>query len=112
MQAYNALVERRRKTETVMKADRDENTTGPQMAITARYLERLGREIEVQRQAVDAAQHRCEEHRQSLIEAMQKRKTLEKLKEHGLKAYLQDLNREEEQFINEMAINRHILNAN
>ena len=41
---------------------------------------------------------------------MQKRKTLEKLKEKGFKVYLQELDQEEQKFINEMAISRFNMN--
>jgi flagellar biosynthesis chaperone FliJ len=44
--------------------------------------------------------------REALLAAMQKRKTLDKLKDNGLRAYMENLSREEEKFINEMAISR------
>ena len=105
------MVALRKKTEADMERENHKSTTGPQMAIYAQYLERLDRQITAQQVVMTQAHQKCEIKRQELMVAMQKRKTLEKLKEHGLNAYLQNLNHEEEKFINEMAINRHILNA-
>ena len=106
-----ALIDVRDKTEGEMSGRTHRKPSGPHMALTARYLERLGRQITAQRQVMNKAQQLCEQKRQGLITAMQKRKALEKLKEYGLNAYLQNLDHEEEKFINEMAINRHILNT-
>jgi flagellar FliJ protein len=105
------LIAQRNHTEAERGVEADPARTGARLAMVATYLERLARQINAQRRVLMEAQHRCEEKRQVLIAAMQKRKTLDKLKEHGLKAYLANLNREEEKFINEMAINRHILNT-
>jgi len=105
------LIAQRSHTEAERGVDGDTARTGARLAMVATYLERLARQVSAQRSLLLEAQQRCEEKRQNLIAAMQKRKTLDKLKEHGLKAYLDNLNREEEKFINEMAINRHILNA-
>lgn len=105
------LIAQRSLTEAERGADGDTAQTGARLAMVATYLEQLARQVSAQRRVLMEAQHRCEEKRQDLIAAMQKRKTLDKLKEHGLTAYLDNLNREEEKFINEMAINRHILNA-
>ena len=104
------LVEARRKTESTMQDDSENATTGPHLVVYTRYLQRLARQITAQQRRIREAQELCEEKRQRLIIAMQKRKTLEKLKANSLKQYLQHLNHEEEKFINEMAINRHILN--
>ena len=86
------------------------STTAPQLTSYHAYLRRLSMDIASQRLELRRAEKACEQKRQALVLAMQKRKTLEKLKENGLRAYLQNLNQEEEKFINEMAINRFILN--
>ena len=52
------------------------------------------------------AEKQLEEKREVFLDAMQKRKTLDKLKEKGLKAHIESLNSEEQKFISEMAISR------
>ena len=111
VRALAALVELRSKTEAQMSREKHTKTTGAHMTMVTQYLERLARQIEERQREMRKAQKKCEKKRQGLIAAMQKRKTLEKLKAHGLSAYLQHLDHEEEKFISEMAINRHILNT-
>jgi flagellar protein FliJ len=77
-----------------------------QLAIYQRFIQRIGDDIAAQKIEVEKIETECQAIRTNLLEAMQKRKTLERLKEKGLHAYLDDLSREEEKFINEMAINR------
>jgi flagellar FliJ protein len=105
------LIESRSQTEAELKRQGDGEHTGPGIVMYTRYLERIARQIEDRRSAVSEATAQCDRRRRELVAAMQKRKTLETLKEHGLEAYLRSLNQEEEKFINEMAINRYILNS-
>lgn len=72
------------------------------------YLEQLSKDIEKQRQCVVKAESKFIAIRNDLIEAMKKRKSLEKLKEQQFKAYQQKIQRTERNFMDEVAINRHI----
>jgi flagellar FliJ protein len=100
------LVDLRDRTEKDLKARQKDGVTGPQLTMYSNYLNKLGSDIFSQNHKVAQAEKNLGDKREALLEAMQKRKTLDKLKEKGLKAYLDRLSREEEKFINEMAISR------
>jgi flagellar FliJ protein len=69
------------------------------------FIEQLSKNLEKQEERVLDAEKKVDTKREDLIEAMKKRKTVEKLKEKGLKAYRQDLLKKEMNFLNEVAIN-------
>ncbi len=73
------------------------------------FLQRLAADIEAQQGRIQEAEKVCTLKREELLIAMKKRKTLDRLKEKGEQVYKAQLNREEEKFINEMAINRFAL---
>jgi flagellar export protein FliJ len=102
----NRLIDLRNKTEKDLKAMQNGGTTGPHMTIFSNYLNKLASDIFSQHHQVAEAEKKMEKTREALLAAMQKRKTLDKLKEKGLKAHMDRLSREEEKFINEMAISR------
>ena len=103
------LTKLRERTEQDLKSKQKESITGPYLAIYNNYLNKLASDIFSQTHKLSDAQKNLETARQALLEAMQKCKTLDKLKEKGLKAHMESLNSEEEKFINEMAINRFSL---
>jgi flagellar FliJ protein len=80
-----------------------------QAAMYRSYLQRLSADIKAQSDKVSKAEKVCEEKRNALLTAMKKRKALDKLKERGEQAFLEQLNSQEMKFINEMAINRFTL---
>ncbi len=100
------LIELRNRTEQDMKTKQNGGITGPYLAIFSDYLNKLASDIFSQQHKVTGAEKNLEKSREAVLAAMQKRKTLDKLKEKGLKAYMSRLSSEEEKFINEMAISR------
>jgi flagellar protein FliJ len=100
------LIDRRNKTEKDLIARQDGGTTGPHLTIFSNYLNKLASDIFSQNHKVADAEKNLEKTREALLEAMQKRKTLDKLQEKELKAHMERLSREEQKFINEMAISR------
>lgn len=82
-----------------------------QLEIYQRFMMRIDGEIEEQNRKVEEIEADCQQIRLQLMEAMQKRKTLERLKENELNQYMEELSREEQKFINEIAINRFNLNG-
>jgi flagellar protein FliJ len=100
------LIDLRNQTEQQMKIKQNGGVTGPHLTIFSNYLDTLASDIFSQHHIVDEAEKNLDKTREALLTAMQKRKTLDKLKEKGLKAYLDRLSRDEEKFINEMAISR------
>lgn len=97
----------RDKTENDLKNMQQKRITGPQLAIYNNYLDQVASDIFAQKFKLSNAQKEFEKKRDALLDAMQQRKTLDKLKEKGLKAHLEQLSHEENKFINEMAISRH-----
>jgi flagellar FliJ protein len=100
------LIDQRNRTEMDLKARQNDGTTGPHLTIFSNYLSKLASDIFSQNHKVAEAEKNLERTREALLLAMQKRKTLDKLKEKELKAHTDRLSREEEKFINEMAISR------
>lgn len=99
----------RARTEADFRQQDPHGVSAAQTSLYRQYLERLGVEIAERQRQVKTAEAQCEEQRQALMDAMQKRKTLDRLKEKDAQTFLVDSNREEEKFINEMAINRFTL---
>lgn len=70
------------------------------------YLEGLARNMALQHEKVNASEQQFTEKRQDLIEAVKKRKSLEKLKEKKLAAYTHELMKLDQDFLDEVAICR------
>jgi flagellar export protein FliJ len=101
------LIHLRSKTEQNLKVKQNGGgITGPYLTIFSNYLNKLASDIFAQNHNVAEAEKKLDNTREALLVAMQKRKTLDKLKENGLKAHMRRLSSEEEKFINEMAISR------
>jgi len=75
----------------------------PDMLLYGAYLQRLDRDLEAQQQRVTGAERQANQKRQSLVEALKKRKILEKLKESDQKNYLKALTERERKFIDDIA---------
>jgi flagellar protein FliJ len=71
------------------------------------YLERLKEDIELHMKRVAAAERNVAQKRQALLDAMKKRKILEKLKEKQLQAYLKAETGREQRFADESAAQQH-----
>jgi flagellar FliJ protein len=75
----------------------------PDMLLYSAYLQRLDRDLEAQQQRVTGAERQASQKRQALVEALKKRKILEKLKESDQKNYLKALTERERKFIDDVA---------
>ena len=71
------------------------------------YLERLKQEIELHVKRVAAAERKVVQKRQALLEAMKKRKILDKLKEKQFQTHLKAEAGREQRFTDESAARRH-----
>lgn len=106
----DALIDKRSQLELDLKSEQQNASNGPHMALYDQYLKRISKEITAQRQKLEEAETRCKEKMGNLHQAMQHRKTIEKLKEKDFHAYMQSLNQTEQKFINEIAINQYARN--
>ena len=89
----------RRKQRDLFRAD--------DMLLYYPYLERLKQDIELHMKRVAAAERNVVQKRQALIEAMKKRKILDKLKEKQLQAHLTAEAGRERRFADESAAQQH-----
>lgn len=107
-----ALLDKRNRAEKDLKCQQEKSTNGPHMALYDAYIQRLTAEIAEQRARVKQAETACQEKMQALLEAMQNRKAIEKLKEKDFQAYQEELSQTEQKFLNEIAINRFARTSN
>jgi len=69
------------------------------------FLQQVSKEIEKQSEKIREAEKSVDQKREELIGAMKNRKTIDRLREKGLKAHLQNLAKKEQNLMNEAAIN-------
>ena len=81
------------------------------LALFGSYLDRLGREIDARLKRVAAAERRVSQQRQLVVEAMKRRKVLEKLREKDEREFIETHARDERKFIDEVATGRHARGA-
>lgn len=105
-----SLLDKRTRAEESLRREQEKSTNGPHMALYDSYLNRLATEIADQRIRISQAEAQCSLKMQELLEAMQNRKTIDKLKEKDLQAYIENLNQHEQKFLNEIAINQFTRN--
>ena len=83
---------------------------GPDMLLFQAYLQRLELDIDSQQKLVTSAERRTQQKRQALVEAVKKRKMLERLKERDRDKHLKTLAERERKFLDEVASRFHISN--
>jgi flagellar protein FliJ len=99
----------RQKTEhEFRKSSQNGEAMAAQAAMYRSYLQRLAGEIIVRHQQVQSAEKACEKARNALLDAMKRRKALDRLKEKGEQAFMAELDSQERKFINEMSIQRFV----
>ena len=69
------------------------------------YLQQVSKEIEEQSEKILEAEKRVDQKREELVGAMKNRKIIDRLREKGLKAHVQELSKKEQDLMNEAAIN-------
>jgi flagellar protein FliJ len=104
--AMDDLLEQRTETESALYQSQNQSTFSSHFCIYVRYLQGLEERIVKQRRRLSEAEKETDRRRDNLLQAVKKRKTLDRLNEKGLKAYIAELDHEELKFINEIAINR------
>ncbi len=75
----------------------------PDLQLFGPYHERLARDIELRLKRVAAAERQVQQKRLLLIEAVKRRKVLEKLREKDEREFIQQLNRDERKFMDDVA---------
>ena len=90
-----------------LQRKQNEGYHASEILVYIRYNDRLTKEIAYQRHRVMAAKKEFVQKRIALIEAMKKRKILEKLKAKELQEYQRMIRKKEQDFMNEIAVNQH-----
>jgi len=83
------------------------NMTASEVLLYQRYLDQLAFDIADQKRQVAAAAQLCEKRRTELVAALKKRKVLDKLREKQVAAAAKKGLKQEQDFLNEMAVIRH-----
>ena len=69
------------------------------------FLQEVSKEIEKQSKKILEAEKSVDQKREDLVGAMKNRKIIDRLREKGLKAHVQELSKKEQDLMNEAAIN-------
>jgi flagellar FliJ protein len=85
----------------------NEGTSVSNIILYVRFIDQLSKAIAKQEKIVLEVLKKFEHKHQDLVEATKKRKILEKLKEKTLRAYKQTMQKKEQDFLNEVGINRY-----
>ena len=103
--------ETRRRSLLELGRRQGEGVRAADLALFGSYLDRLGREIDARLKRVAAAERRVSQQRQLVVEAMKRRKVLEKLREKDEREFIETHARDERKFIDEVATGRHARGA-
>jgi len=94
------------KTLEEMQQKQEDGITVSEALLYFDFINRLSRDLDKQKQRLSAIEKVYHRKREEVIEAVKKRKILEKLKEKELAEYNQRLEKSEQDFINEAAISQ------
>ena len=83
-----------------------EGTTTSDILLYLPFIEQVSKDIERQKKRVLELENKVEQNRKDLLEATKKKKALQKLKEKAFKAYNQKLIKNEQDFLNEVAVSQ------
>ena len=83
-----------------------EGTTTSDILLYLPFIEQVSKDIERQKKKVFELEIKVEQNRKDLLEATKKKKALQKLKEKAFKAYNQKLIKNEQDFLNEVAVSQ------
>ncbi len=102
------LKKQKRENIQLLHVRQQERHNAADVLIFTNYIDQLSRDIETQKQQLQHVAHKVARNRERLIEAMKKRKTLEKLKEKGWLVYQRKMMQAERKFNDEVAATRHV----
>lgn len=85
----------------------NEGTSVSNIILYVSFIDQLSKAIAKQEKIVLEIKKKFEHKHQDLVEATKKKKILEKLKEKTLRAYKQTMQKKEQDFLNDVGINRY-----
>ena len=90
-----------------LKQIQKKETTTSDILLYLPYIEQVSKDIERQKKRVLELEKKVEQNLKDLLEATKKKKALQKLKEKSFKAYNQKLLKNEQDFLNEVAVSQY-----
>jgi flagellar FliJ protein len=90
-----------------LKQIQEKETTTSDILLYLPYIEQVSKDIERQNKVVLELEKKVEQNIKDLLEATKKKKALQKLKEKSFKAYNQKLLKNEQDFLNEVAVSQY-----
>jgi flagellar FliJ protein len=110
-QLLTSLKRKEMKTVQALKEEQVSGISSQQVITYHNYLERLFKRISEQEKAVEDRKAEEEQKQSEMIEAVKKRKILEKLKAQGIDRYRQLILDQETKFIDEISVNQFARNS-
>jgi flagellar FliJ protein len=112
LEAENETLARLKLSRDQIKSDLEQRLTedinAAEMLHFNKYLDRLSFDISIQRKRVVEAEEKLEQKRLELTEAVKSRKIMDKLKDKDLATEFERIQKTEQNFMNEIAVNRHL----
>ena len=106
--ALNRLMANRDRIQNDLNEKLDNHIDAAEMLHFHKYLDELATEIKSQKTRIAEAEQKLEMKRTELTEAMKSRKIMDKLKDKQIAAEVDQLQKHEQNFLNEIAIGRHL----
>jgi len=104
---FKRLKKERRKSIYRMENRQTGSLAPHEISLALQYIRKLSEQLARQQKNVHQAEQLTATRHQALIEAVKKRRMLEKLKENEHRLYQRDLARKDLKFMDEVAVNRH-----
>jgi flagellar FliJ protein len=106
------LVQKKKKTEYLATLDRFRHGhhTAAEVLPYYRFIDRISHDIERQRQRVRAVRRQLDVKRGELLDAVKKRKTIDRLKDKAAAAYRQQQQQQEQKMMNDVATQQYFRN--
>jgi flagellar FliJ protein len=90
-----------------LKQIQKKKTTTSDILLYLPYIDQVSKDIERQKKKVLELEKKVQQNLKDLLEATKKKKALQKLKEKSFKAYNQKLLKNEQDFLNEVAVSQY-----
>ena len=104
----NKIISKKEKTLKRLVKKQEESIAVSENRLYFSYIDRLLKDIKSQKNRVATADKEVKKKHEALVEAVKKRKILDKLKEKKRIAYNMKLNKKEHEFYNEVAITTYL----
>lgn len=102
------LINKETDTMHILKREQTKGLSSHDVIAYQDFLKDLSKRITLQRKAIDEICEQEEETKKALREAVKQKQILEKLKEQGMDRYHRNMLKKEQEFIDEIAVNKFV----